>query len=337
MSTQSGPAVTSAAAVLAAEQQARRFLDLLLGPENVIEVRAPRWNRYEQTASGYFDDAKKLIGAMAPLDGAANIYVTPNPVNPALFARASNRPDRRAQHTTSDKDAVRRRWLQIDIDSRRPSGISSTAEELAAAEQVLSSVTPDLLAAGWPDTVVIMSGNGYNALYPLDLPNDQEATQLVKAVLSALAARHNPPGAGIDIAVHNASRLVALPGALKVKGDSAPDRPHRRVTVVSIPEELPPVPRELLEAVAGDDPAGEAGGRRDGGVALNRPQPDLLRAAGVEYQEQAPDASGIMWYHVRQCPFHDDGSAFECGVGQELPAGRYTGHCFHPEGEGRGW
>src|SRR5205807_1327541 len=33
----------------------------------------------------------------------------------------------------------------------------------------------------------------------------------------------------------------------------------------------------------------------------------------------------------------EDGRDFECGVGQKLPDGPYAGHCFHPEGGGRGW
>ena len=63
----------------------------------------------------------------------------------------------------------------------------------------------------------------------------------------------------------------------------------------------------------------------------------VLQAKGIEVREQPADANGITWYHVRQCPFHDDGRPFECGVGQKLSDGPYAGHCFHPEGVNKGW
>ncbi len=55
------------------------------------------------------------------------------------------------------------------------------------------------------------------------------------------------------------------------------------------------------------------------------------------YALHQPDAQGVTWYHVRRCPFHDDGRDFECGVGQKLPDGPYAGKCSHPEGNGKGW
>ncbi|HZP26102.1 MAG TPA: hypothetical protein VFB90_03545, partial [Dehalococcoidia bacterium] len=59
-------------------------------------------------------------------DGKANIYFTLNPVNPALLARANCRILPKAEKTTADEDIRGYRWLLIDIDSQRPSGIGST-------------------------------------------------------------------------------------------------------------------------------------------------------------------------------------------------------------------
>ncbi len=64
---------------------------------------------------------------------------------------------------------------------------------------------------------------------------------------------------------------------------------------------------------------------------------ETLERHGIEFRKQPPDTSGVTWYHVRQCPFHDDGRPFECGVGQKLPDGPFAGHCFHPEGQGKSW
>jgi len=77
-----------------------------------------------------------------------------------------------------------------------------------------------------------MSGNGFYLLYAIDRPNDDAATALIKRVLEGLAARFDTAAAHIDTSVHNAARIMGLVGTTKVKGDSLPDRPHRRSQVV---------------------------------------------------------------------------------------------------------
>ena len=77
--------------------------------------------------SGYFDDLDKLALAAANISGRGPaVYVTLNPVNPDLLARAANRIKSYARQTTTDGDVIAMRWLTIDFDAVRPSGISST-------------------------------------------------------------------------------------------------------------------------------------------------------------------------------------------------------------------
>ena len=102
-----------------------RFVELLWRPGDVREVRIPKYNKYGHTASGYFDSPESLAESAAKWDGKANLYITLNPVNPALMARASNRIADKAETTSADVDVIRRRSLFIDIDPVRPSGISS--------------------------------------------------------------------------------------------------------------------------------------------------------------------------------------------------------------------
>jgi putative DNA primase/helicase len=312
-----------------------RFLRALWRPGEVRELRVPKYNQYNQTASGYFDSLEHLAATVTRFDGVANVFVTLNPVAPDLLARATNRVRDRAESTTGDQEIDWRRWLLVDIDPVRPSGISSTATEQAAAFRVLHTLTEELTAAGWPQPLTASSGNGAYAIYAIDLPNDAESTTLIKNVLESLAVRHNAGDAHIDTAVANAARLVGLIGTLKMKGDSTPERPHRNSALISAPAGLVPVSREQLEQVASARPQAAATLL----VRSRAPQrlTDLLDQGGIEYREQSPDIHGITWYHVRQCPFHEDGKPFECGVGQKLPDGAFAGHCFHPEGQDRGW
>ena len=66
----------------------RSFLAVLSCPGDVREVRIPTSRR---TDSGYFDDPVALAAAVRPYDGRENVYITVNPVDPALLARAANR------------------------------------------------------------------------------------------------------------------------------------------------------------------------------------------------------------------------------------------------------
>src|SRR5207244_808836 len=112
-------------------------------------------------------------------DGRANLYLTLNPVDPALLARAANRIDANARATTADADILGRRWLLVDIDPRRPTGISATDAESVAARDVARSVRRYLVEQGWSRPIVGMSGNGYLLLYPITLPNDPASLALV--------------------------------------------------------------------------------------------------------------------------------------------------------------
>lgn len=314
-----------------------RFLSLLWRDGEVREIRVLRHNKYGHTAAGYFEDAETTAAAAGAWDGRASVYITLNSVDRALLARAVNRIDPRAGSTTADVDIGRRSWLFMDIDPARPSGISSTAEELAEAERLLVGLTVLLAGQGWPEPLTCMSGNGYYALYAIDLPNDAETTALVKLVLESLASRFNTEAAHVDTSVSNAARIIALIGSTKMKGDSTPERPHRRSRIVSAPDELALVTRAQLEALASNVGTSAAIKPALFLVARSTNLADMLDTAGIEYRQQPPDANGVTWYHVRQCPFHDDGRLFECGVGQTLPDGAYAGHCFHPEGAGHGW
>src|SRR5215213_6994244 len=101
-------------------------------PDVVVEIRA--FNEAGWTRSGYFDNPELLAREAAELDRQGwQVYATLNPVNAALLARAANRVKDRPKATTSDRDIILRRWLLVDIDPVRPSGVSATDEEKLAA------------------------------------------------------------------------------------------------------------------------------------------------------------------------------------------------------------
>lgn len=110
----------------------RRALVVLCQPGDVVELRA--LDVGGKTVAGYFDDHAKLAADATKLSGqAAGIYVVLNQLAPALLARSANRLTIGPQNLTQDKDIIRRRYLPVDIDAKRPSGISATDAEHEAA------------------------------------------------------------------------------------------------------------------------------------------------------------------------------------------------------------
>src|ERR1700674_4132953 len=109
--------------------EVRRALEIVGG--EVVELRILGSG---SVTSGYFDRAHRAeMVQIATRIQRANVYFTPNSVNPALLARACNRVVERPKSTTADADIVRCEWFKIDFDACRPANISSTDGEHQAA------------------------------------------------------------------------------------------------------------------------------------------------------------------------------------------------------------
>ena len=242
--------------------QIAAWLRTLVPAGSVVELRAlnvPQTYGRPKTAFGYFDslhlDVMATEAVQLSNSGATGVYWTLNPVDPDLLARAANRVrDAGKGDTTCDINITSRRWLLIDADPTRPSGISSTDQEKAEAGRVINDVQRHLTELGWPAPVVADSGNGFHLLYRVDLPAADDS--LIKQVLESLANRFNYEHVDIDRAVFNPSRICKLYGTVGRKGDHLEGlRPHRVSSVLEIPAELIPVPIELLRVVAVVTPA----------------------------------------------------------------------------------
>ena len=309
----------------------RRGLEVMTEPGQVFEIRSWKGDRI---SSGYFDDIDAAAAAIAPLDAAGadgpdGIYLTLNPVNPDLLARRANRikPATKKDASTSDADIIRRRWLPIDIDAKRASGISSTDQEHAAALERALSIAADLAERGWPEPIRADSANGAHLVYRIDLPNDEKSTALVKAVLAVLDAIYSDGAAEVDTSVFNASRIWKVYGTVSRKGDNTPTRPHRRAAILAMPDAPDTVTREQLAALAMHlptaDPAPRPAGRQMGDTL---DVATWLRDHGIEVRDDRPYNGGTL-YRLDDCPFsggHKDG-AFVI----QFPSGAIHAGCHH--------
>jgi hypothetical protein len=313
-------------------------------PGGVWEVRGPKTKRkgprrFFGTLSGYFDNRAAFVAAVRAITGedVEALYVTLNPVNPALRSRAANRLKTDARETASDADIVRRTIILLDIDPVRPSGISSTDEERDAALALRDTVRAFLTdEAGWPEPLAVtMSGNGGALLYRVDLPNDADATALVTGILTALAHLFNTATATVDTSNVNAARITKILGTIAAKGDDLPERPWRLATG-TINADAPPIPQEALERVATlapnahqAEPKGNSNGTGEGRWDLRA----LLTKAEVGWREKAKPGYTIL--QLERCltsPDHADGAALF-----QFDSGAVAYRCLHNRCADKRW
>src|SRR5215831_2998475 len=305
------------------EPTVHEALELLLEPGAVTELRA--LGTMKGTVSGYFTDPAATAQSASKLSGKAEgVYFTLNPVNSSLLARSSNHVKAYAKYTTSDADILRRRWLPLDFDPKRPAGVSSTDEEHRLALDRASKCREYLSGMGWPDPIVADSGNGCHLLYRIDLPNDADSTNLVKRLLEALALPFSDQDVELDTRTFNAARIWKLYGTLAAKGDGTHERPHRHATVLLRPALLKTVAREQLSALAIPEATPQQFQARN---ELQFDVPGFLAQHGIEIARQKPWQGGTC-YILSVCPENAEHNRGESFVLQ-FANGAITAKCQH--------
>ena len=221
------------------EKQLRKTIALMKPDGQLFEVRLIFNNK--AMFSGYFTGADELISAFRELNvqGECNVYITLNSINPACYDRQQkNIFCRNAKITTSDNDIVGYDWLMIDLDPKRPSGTSSTDEELQEAKELGNKVFQFMRNLGFSKPLFANSGNGVHLLYKIRLKNTKENQELVKKCLKTLGMLFTSAKIDLDLTNFNPSRICKLYGTKAQKGANSELRSHRMSFVIGEPEEI---------------------------------------------------------------------------------------------------
>ena len=323
-------------------QEIVKTLEILHPPEqnHVVEVRilgVP----YKSPISGYYDanSYEKLAKDVMEYDGKAeSIYVTLNPVDPALLGRANNRLIEKAKATTSDHNVIKRTLLLIDVDPERPSGISSSDEEKNKTKVVVEKIYKDLKSRRLPEATVADSGNGYHLLYDIELNNNNETTKLIERFLIAVDLMFSTEDVKIDLKVFNPARITKLYGTKACKGDpDTKDRPYRYSKIRYTPEERTTVTREKLEEIAKLAPEPEQNqyqsNHYDHGQKIDIEK--KIQEYGLSVWRNIPYQGGTL-YKLSECPFdqnHKNGNAYII----QFANGAVAFGCFHNTCSGKNW
>jgi hypothetical protein len=177
---------------------------------------------------------------MIPYKG---VYFTPQVIDPNLIGRARNHLEA-AKETTSDQHVLAYRFLPVDLDPVRISGISSSDSELAAALKLRDEIAEEISSDNdLPEPIRAVSGNGGHLLYPLPDMAAAKYKPAVKYLLEVISRRYSTDKVLIDTKVFNPARIWKCYGTFARKGDPVPAgpncdaRPHRLAFIDYLPEQ----------------------------------------------------------------------------------------------------
>lgn len=286
--------------------------------------------------SGYFRDADTLIEAFKTVDlRNTNTYITLNKPMDSLYSRQQANRFLAVKNTTSDKEIEVIEWLFIDFDPIRPTGISSTKEELEAAQELAQKVYVFLKGQGFEEPVKAFSGNGYHLLYRIGLANNEDNINLVKRCLHSLAMLFNNDIVMVDTANYNPSRICKLYGTMAQKGSSTSDRPHRLALIDGDVKDLRQTQKIYLEKLAGEIEEEEIRPAKYNNYSPSEFDiEDWMNNYGIKYTIKA--GNGYTKYILDECPFDSNHTAPDSMILKQ-PSGAIGFRCLHSSCEGKKW
>ena len=329
--------------MIVAEKPLIANLQVLFQPGDTVELRCVG----HRTISGFYRDFSKLAQDAAALNTdfnpKENVYVCLNAAQPDLYARSADKFGYAERGgAVKDNQVVCRRWLLIDIDPVRPSGVSATDQQKQAAGSLAQQVYAWLVDLMGKDCLVCAdSGNGSHILIRLDdVPADDQTRWVCERFLQLLDQKFSTDDAKIDCTTFNAARICTLYGTIKRKGSDIPEQPHRPSKLVHAPDPLQPAEwatlSSLVDPYAGKQQPAPSG---NGQAMLDIPQ--LLQQRGLEYsqddQYQTQSGETATRFVLEICPFNPEHTDRSAAITQWPSNGAVAFKCHHDGCSGKDW
>ncbi len=318
------------------ETEIRKAISLLKTENQLFEVRVIYNSK--QMYSGYFKTADDLIKAFNKdiRDYAnCNIYITLNSLNEACYSREQqNFFKKNAKATSSDNDVVGYDWLFIDVDPKRPTGTSSSDDQVAAAKEIGNKVYSFMKNIGFYDPLFGFSGNGVHLLYRIKMKNSDENRELIKKCLNVLDMYFSDDEIQIDLKNFNPARVCKLYGTQAQKGANTEERPHRMSMVIGDPEEIRINDAKYVKKLADMLPKEEKPQRYNNYQPAEFDLDEWLSKYGLRYRKTS--YSGGVKYILDECPFDSNHKGKDACVFRTA-SGAIGFHCFHNSCADKTW
>ena len=317
------------------KQEITKALTLMKPDNQLFEIRIIYENK--KVYSGYFNDAEVLLRELSKQpNGNSNVYITLNALNDACYDRAQkNKFELNSKATTSDNDVVGLQWLMVDLDPKRPTGTSSTEEQLKKAQDLGNEIYNFMRGMGFEKPLLATSGNGVHLLYKVCLKNSKENVQLLEKCLKTLNILFSTDEIEVDMKNFNPSRICKLYGTMAQKGTSSDKRPHRMSKVLNTDTEIKASDRKYLEELAKHYPEVEEKPQRYNNYSPKEFDLDeWLSKYGIHYR-RVGHSDGDK-YILDCCPFDSNHKGKDAMIFRSRN-GAIGFNCFHNSCIGRTW
>lgn len=322
------------------KEQLRLWWNTFVGDGNFTEVRILGRFQY----SGYFKSFDNLCAQIEPYSNMDDeqIYFVLNQIDSSCYARPQcEKFIKSVKVSTNDNDIIRRKFLMIDCDAIRKSSTNSSDVEFNAALQKARDIFSFLRVKGFPDPIVCTSGNGAHLQIPVDLPNDEETTEIIKRFYKYLGNQFTDNQVDIDQKVYNLARLCKTYSTTAKKGANLPERPWRKAEILYIPKELKLTPIEKIKELADLVPKEEeVKPVQRKNLYRNTDRFNIetwLSTYGIEYKKKQDGTSTK--YEIKTCPWHDTHSVdnpYSSAIYQDAD-GKLTYTCAHSHCADKQW
>ena len=322
------------------KQTIRRWWDVFVGNGEFTEVRILGKFQY----SGYFRSVDNLITAIEPYADMENeqIYFTLNKINDDCYARQQCEKIVKApKMTTTDSDIVTRRFVLLDFDPVRASGVNASDAEFECAHRKAGDVFRYLRNNGFKDAAVCKSGNGWHLILRVNFPNDEHTTDVLKRFLQSLGKMYSDNEVEVDEKVFNAGRICKLYGTMAKKGANIKERPWRMSEIVYVPKEYEENDISLFERIADllpkEEPKVLPNQRFRNASSAPFDLRTWLNEHGIKYKEERQGNSTR--FTLEECPWvdqHSDKKKWDSALFLAQD-GQITFNCHHSHCKGKTW
>lgn len=319
----------------------RKWWDIFVGDGNFTEVRILGKFQY----SGYFKSFDNLCKQLEPYTEMDDeqIYFVLNRIDESCYARPQcEKFVKSVKVSTNDNDIISRCFVMIDCDPIRKSSVNSSEFEFNCAMQKARDIFRFLRDNGFEDAIVCHSGNGAHLQLAVDLPNDEETTNILKRFYQYLGQKFTDENVDIDQKVFNLGRLCKTYSTVAKKGANLPDRPWRQSKILYVPKELKKTSIEKFKAIADLLPKEEPKqiSKSTWNKYDNSERFDLenwLKSYGIEYRKKTEGNSTK--YEIKDCPWKDQHSSnnpYSSALFQD-EEGKITYTCAHAHCKDKQW
>lgn len=317
------------------ETEVRKAIEQLHSDDGLFEIRIIG-GRNKKPISGYFRDADTLIEKFGTVNlDSVNVYITLNQIKSELLARVQSECFVAGVNTTADGEVTGYNWLFIDLDPVRPTGISSSDDELKEAFGLAGRVASYLSDCGFEKPVKAMSGNGAHLLYRVQLANNDDNKALIEHCLKALSMMFDTDKVKVDTANFNPSRICKLYGTLAQKGKNTKERPFRMSHIFGDVTQCKVTDRGYLEKLAAELPNESIKPAKSNNY---RPSEfdieEWMNRYGLRYK--AATYNGGTKYILEECPFDSNHKAPDSMITKSA-SGAIGFKCLHNSCSGYHW